>query len=457
MITGRDILFISSIEWNFLWQGHQEIARRLAAAGNRVLYLENTGVRSPGARDAARVAFRLRRWSSALRTGGLREVAANVRVCSPLVLPPFGPRWRREMNRRFFVPLVLRSARRLGFDDPLVWTYLPNETTLDLIRSLPRSEVVYYCVADFAQLTPHAAKLRAAERELIELSDVVFTHCSALARMCRPSNPNVHVFPSGVNLEAFPLGEDEGAGIAEASGRLDSGLRGGAAGGGMLGGESRAAGATAAVEESRRGPGVIDAADARLLRELPRPIIGYVGGMHRHVDFDLLKRMAAARPGWSWVCVGALQAGATGLGSLPNVHLLGQKPHEDLAGYIQSFDVCIVPYVNNAFTETVVPTKINEYLAMGKPVVSTDLPTVVEFNARHRVLTTAHPRAESFLLAIERALRLPNDRAARLARRRVAELAEWGAQLEAMSDLIEESAAAKTGPPRLARAANSRR
>lgn len=47
MITGRDIIYISSIEWNFLWQGHQEIALRLAAAGNRVLYVENTGVRAP--------------------------------------------------------------------------------------------------------------------------------------------------------------------------------------------------------------------------------------------------------------------------------------------------------------------------------------------------------------------------------------------------------------------------
>jgi glycosyltransferase involved in cell wall biosynthesis len=425
MISGRDIVFISSIEWNFLWQGHQEIARRLAAAGNRVLYLENTGVRSPGVRDAARVAFRLKRWSAALRTGGLREVAPNVHVCSPLVLPPFGSRWRRELNRRLFLPLIQRNARRLGFRDPLVWTYLPNDTTLDLIRSLRRSAVVYYCVADFAQLTPHPDKLRAAERELIELSDVVFTQCSALTEMCRASNPNVHIFPSGVNLEAFPLDEEKTAASMKSQ--------------------------TVADEET------IAASDESLLRDLPKPIIGYVGGMHRHVDFDLLKEMAAARPAWSWVFVGAMQSDAAGLGQLSNVHLLGQKPHDKLAGYIRRFDVCIVPYVNNAYTETVVPTKINEYLAMGKPVVSTDLPTVREFNAKHHVLTTSPARAENFLLAIERALRLPVDRETALRRRRVAELCEWGAQLASMSDLIEESIAEKSGDVRLARAANSRR
>ncbi|MDT7542637.1 MAG: hypothetical protein QOE33_2541 [Acidobacteriota bacterium] len=411
MITGRDIVFISSIEWNFLWQGHQEIARRLADAGNRVLYLENTGVRSPGVRDAARVALRLKRWASALRTGGLREVAPNVHVCSPLVLPPFGSRWRRELNRRLFLPLVLRNARRLGFRDPLVWTYLPNDTTLDLVRSLRPRAVVYYCVADFAQLTPHPDKLRVAERELIKLSDVVFTQCSALTEMCRASNPNVHLFPSGVNMEAFPL-DDEGP---------------------------------------------VEVADERFLRDLPKPIIGYVGGMHRHVDFDLLRELAAARPAWSWVFVGAMQADAAGLGASPNVHLLGQKPHDQLANYIRHFDVCIVPYVNNAYTETVVPTKINEYLAMGKPVVSTDLPTVREFNAKHRVLTNVPARAESFLLAIESALRLPVDRATVMHRRRVAELCEWGAQLESMSSLIEESIDVKSGDARLARTAGSRR
>jgi glycosyltransferase involved in cell wall biosynthesis len=326
------------------------------------------------------------------------------------VLPPFGARWRRELNRRLFLPLLLRKARHLDFRDPLVWSYLPNDTTLDLILSLRRSTLIYYCVADFTQLTPHIDELRAAESKMIRLSDVVFTNCSALAKRCLSHNSNVHVFPIGVNLEAFPLGDEETS----------------------------------------------PTANEHLLSDLPQPIIGYVGGMHRHVDFDLLKEMAAARPAWSWVFVGEMQSDAAGLGELPNVHLLGQKPHDQLANYIRRFDVCIVPYVNNAYTETVVPTKINEYLAMGKPVVSTDLPTVCEFNAKHRVLTTAPAHADNFLLAIENALRLPKDRATELRRRRVAELYEWGAQLESMSSLIEESeesSAAKTKGAGLARIA----
>lgn len=406
MISGRDIVYISSIEWNFLWQGHQEIALRLAAAGNRVLYIENTGVRSPGLGDVSRVAFRLRRWARALHTRGVREVAPNIYLCSPLVLPPFGARWRRELNRRVFLPLVRRAARALGMRDVLIWTYLPTDTNVDLIRLMraPGSRVAYYCVADFTQLTPHAGRLRESERETVESSDVVFTNCSELAHNFARWNPNVHVFPFGVNLDAFtPAAEEEG-GARDPSRRSVSGT-----------GEPEGAAAVA---------------------RLPKPVIGYVGGLHRHVDFALLRAMAEARPHWSWVLVGSLQTEVGELAALPNVHLLGQKPHAELAAYMRHFDVCIVPYVNSVYTATVVPTKINEYLAMGKPVVSTDLPTVREFNDEHRVLLTATTDPADFLSAVERALRLPRDAETLAHRRRVAALGDWQARFEQMCALF---------------------
>ena len=69
--------------------------------------------------------------------------------------------------------------------------------------------------------------------------------------------------------------------------------------------------------------------------------------------------------------VGPLQISPGYLKQIPNVYLAGPKAHEELLDYICGFDVCIVPYLSNGYTATVVPTKINEYLAMGKPVVST--------------------------------------------------------------------------------------
>src|SRR5437763_16594101 len=106
----RDFIFLSSIEWEPLWQAHQEIASRLARAGNRVLYVENTGVRHPGPGDVSRLGTRMRRWAGGFRSGGVRQVAPGLYVCSPLVLPPFGSRLAQLANRHLFVPLIARRA-----------------------------------------------------------------------------------------------------------------------------------------------------------------------------------------------------------------------------------------------------------------------------------------------------------------------------------------------------------
>ena len=401
MITGKDIICISSIEWDFVWQGHQEIASRLARAGNRVLYIENIGVRAPGLRDAARISGRVKNWARSMLSGGVRVVAPNIYVCSPLILPPFGL-WNRRINRGILLPFVRRTAHRLGMHDVLILTYLPTDTALDLI-GLVRSSIsvlVYYCIADFAQLAARADRLKNSEKSLIQSSDLVFAQGPELAMHCAQWSDQVYIFPFGVDLDKFmPKGEKNNSGPIES---------------------------------------------ISFLQALPRPVIGYIGGIHRHIDFGLLIEMARARREWSWVFIGPIQTSVGELADLPNVHMLGQQPHQTLARHIQEFDVCIVPYVNSLYTATVVPTKINEYLAVGKPVVSTRLPPVCEFNREHKVLETAVTEPGAFLSALERALMLPTDEPTIARRRQVARLGDWAIRTEAMSKLIEDSWKRKT-------------
>src|SRR5215213_2662827 len=309
MITNRDIIFISSIEWDFLWQIHQEIASRLAKVGNRVLYIENTGVRTPSLQDAKRVAARLKNSLRSLFSHGVREVSPNLHVISPIVLPPFGSYARRLINRRLLLPKIKRIARRLGMRDPLFWSYLPTDTAVDLIEMLRTREsaIIYYCGADFSQLTPHLDELRQSETTLLKMADVVFTFCPQLVKHCEKWNGNVHSVPAGVNLELFHDGESS-------EDETDA-------------------------ESSSIYRGIADT-----LSSLPHPVIGYVGGMHKFMDYGLLKELAQARPRWSWVFVGAVQVEINGLAQLPNVHILGQQPHPSLAHYIRQFDVCLIPY-----------------------------------------------------------------------------------------------------------------
>ena len=405
MLSGRDIILVSSIEWDFNWQGHQEIASRLARAGNRVLYVENMGVRSPGLYDAGRVARRFSHWAGSLLDGGVRQVSPDLYVCSPLILPPFGSRVRRELNRRLLLPLILRAVRNLRFDPDVIWTFLPTDTVATLVRMLrkPRGVVVYYCIADFAELSPHRNEILKSERSIIEMSDVVFAQGPRLAERCSHGGKKAEIFRFGVNLSRFTKRNGQANGPS---------------------GEVPAA-------PARRG----SASD--FMSSLPRPVIGYVGGIHRFFDVGMLTKMARVRPDWSWVLVGPLQTASRELKRLPNVHLTGPKAHEELPDYIRDFDVGIVPYLSNGYTATVVPTKINEYLAMGKPVVSTDLPEVNTFNGKHGVLITSPNRPAEFIASIESALLSSGEGALINRRRAVAALNDWEGRCERMSHLIE--------------------
>jgi glycosyltransferase involved in cell wall biosynthesis len=306
------------------------------------------------------------------------------------LLPPFGGRTRRNLNRGllWFVPWV---ARYLGMRNPIVWTFLPTDTALDLISlfsSKGSNAVIYHCTADFSELISEHAQLKHSEASLLGISDLVFATCRQLADACAVSNANVHIFSNGVNFEAF----------------------------------------------QPNGNGAV--AEKPVVGMKSSPVIGYVGGLHRFVDFQLLFELARSRPDWSWVFVGPIQTPVGDLERLSNVHLLGAQPHGQLGKLIQKFDVCLVPYLNNTATATIVPTKINEYLAAGKRVVATELPTICEFNKQHNVLLTAPSTVEDFLNAIERSLGSADDPDTIAQRKQVAKLNDWNVLMAAMSDLI---------------------
>jgi glycosyltransferase involved in cell wall biosynthesis len=236
------------------------------------------------------------------------------------------------------------------------------------------------------------------------MSDVVFAQSRNLAERCLVSKKEVEIFPFGVNMELFSPRECSSTDLRE---------------------EPRA--------ENFKAASSVSASTS----VLPRPVIGYVGGIHKHFDAPMLSAMARARPRWSWALVGPLQTAQGALERIPNIHLLGPKAHEELPHYICDFDVGIVPYLHNDYTMTVVPTKIKEYLAMGKPVVSTNLPEVNAFNDKHNVIITSSNHPTEFLSSIEKALDLSKEEVIVARRRKVAALHDWEERLERMSDNIE--------------------
>ena len=177
-------------------------------------------------------------------------------------------------------------------------------------------------------------------------------------------------------------------------------------------------------------------AEAPLLGSVPRPRVGYVGAIdERAFDAPLVAAVARLRPEWSLVLVGRPSAAAVAeLAELPNVHLIGPVPHADVPAFVRGFDVCLIPYRVDGRIRYVHPKKLYEYLAAGKHVVATPLPSLATSDAPHRIARTP----EEFVAAVTAAL--ADSRSAELAERQreVAAANSWDARGEALTALLDE-------------------
>jgi uncharacterized SAM-binding protein YcdF (DUF218 family)/glycosyltransferase involved in cell wall biosynthesis len=392
-----DIVCISSIDWDFIWQGHQEIMSRFAADGHRVLFVENTGVRTPNFSDLPRLRQRIRNWWRG--TKGFREERPNLFVYSPLVLPWPYLRPSRWVNRTLLVRALNRWMRATGFYRPIVWTFLPTPLARDLIAALDPQVTIYYCIDDLPSSSPGAKRIVPSEERLFREADLVFVTSERLRQRAAAFNDHVHLFPFGVNLERFEAARET------------------------------------------NGPLPDD------VRSLTRPVVGYVGGLHQWVDQDLLAEVAGGMPEATFALVGPEQTDVSRLRRCPNVHVLGMRPHDALPAYVKAFDVGIVPYRLTEYTANVYPTKLNEYLVMGIPVVATDLPEIRRFNAVHGHVVEVAPDAAAFRAAIRSVLD-DSPRSEVATRIAVARENSWNARVAGMRPLIDAAVARRAAAER---------
>ncbi len=141
MLRGKQIICLSSIDWDFNWQGHQEIMTRFAGAGNTVLFVENTGIRMPQWSDLPRLRQRMQDWRKG--PGGIRQTQDRLHICAPLVCP-FPHSWfMQRINRWLFLGHIRRWVRPAEFGPPIIWTFLPTRFSLEVIQALKPLSVVY--------------------------------------------------------------------------------------------------------------------------------------------------------------------------------------------------------------------------------------------------------------------------------------------------------------------------
>lgn len=233
------------------------------------------------------------------------------------------------------------------------WYYTPM--MLGVSAGLPRDFVVYDCMDELANFLFAPPQLQQRERELFQLADVVFTGGRSLYEAKRSQHRNVHAMPSSVDVAHFQQ-------------------------------------ARAALPEP----------DDQ--RAIPRPRLGYSGVIDERMDLALIDAIATHRPDWQLVMLGpVVKIDPAQLPKHANVHYLGLKTYEELPAYLSGWDAALLPFALNDATRYISPTKTPEYLAAGKPVVSTPIGDVVEPYGRLGVVHIA-TGAPEFIFAIERAL-----------------------------------------------------
>ncbi|HJO33831.1 MAG: glycosyltransferase [Anaerolineales bacterium] len=387
MTTDCDILILSTQDWDALPTRKHHWARKFAARGNRVLYVEQQMHWLGWLVDFRRQFRRVWRWLS-----GPRQVSERLWVFTLPVVLPFFQMFAliNALNNRLLAPVLRWALRRIGFKDIVLWAYTPHAA--GLVGRLGEQFMVYECVDEFSATRGlvRGETVTALERQLLRMADrVIVTHPSLLrSKTVRDRRPVL--VPNGADINHF--------------------ARAGAPG-------TRPAAAVAA---------------------LPRPVVGFHGWIQYWIDFDLIAHSARKHPEWSFALIGPVEplARVDKVRGLTNVHFLGKQPYERMPEFLAGFDVCINPFVLGELADAVSPIKLYEYLASGKPVVSVDMPAAREFSD----LITLVRTPEQFVRALEDVLfRAQNGiiAAGAAARRQAAGGFSWDARFQQVEEQLE--------------------
>jgi UDP-galactopyranose mutase len=299
-----DVICFSHLRWNFVFQRPQHLMTRCARE-RRVFYVEEPIFHSG-------IGPRLHIEHS----GAVNVIVPHMPECMSAADANHA---QRELLEQWI------EAERIS--EYVLWYYTPM--ALAFTDRLSPVAVVYDCMDELSAFKGAPPIIKAREVELMRRAALVLTGGQSLFEAKRHQHPNIHPFPSSVDVAHF----------------------------------AQARRTTAEPEDQQ---------------SIPHPRLGFFGVIDERMDMALLDGVAAARPDWHLVMVGPIvKIDPAALPRRANVHYLGAKRYEELPQYVAGWDVALLPFARNEATRFISPTKTPEYLAAGKPVVSTSIRDVV--------------------------------------------------------------------------------
>lgn len=315
----------------------------------RVLWVNSLGMRKPNltAQDMGRLWHRAKRL---VRHSLPKQVAPRLHVLDPMTLPLPGSRAAQALNRQVFGAQIAAARRWIGMKQPIVLSALPN--CVGLLDAINPKAVIYYCLDDYSRMPGvDGDAIGLQEQELAHRSDLILITGEHLREHLEGAGTPIEYLPHGVDLGRFQ-------------------------------------------QEVEVHP---------LLASIKGPRIGFFGALDTWLDLDLVARVAAARPDWQFPIIGPSRVDVSMLEAQPNVHLLGAVPFEEIPAVAAGFDIGLLPFEVNTFTQAINPLKLREYFAAGVPAVSTSLPEVAKFAP----LAAIADDVEGTVAAIEQMLSQP--------------------------------------------------
>lgn len=351
------VICFGGVDWWYHNRGHYDpqIMRHLSRH-IPVVYVNSVGMRAPRVREGSMFMRRVMRKLGSLRRG-LRKVDENFYIYSARTPP--GPALTSSFWARGLAAQVGRVARAAGMKNPLVWVACPPAAhVLDTVRY---AGLVYQRTDRMEEFSGvERDYIRGLDQSLKARSDLTFFCSSELYESERSECRNVAFVDHGVDFECF----------------------------------------AAAAESLDRG-----AEEPEDIRRIQRPRIGFVGGVDEHTfNADFFTEVAAKLPDCQFVLVGACSM-TPSWSQQGNVHQLGQRPYEAVPAYMAACDVLIMPWNQNEWIRACNPVKLKEYLATGRPVVSTPFPELTAYGDH----VTAANAPTDFADAIRSALTEPGD------------------------------------------------
>ena len=326
----RDLIVFGE-DWGGLPSSTQHLVRHLAQQ-RKVLWINSIGLRQPhlGKADFCRIWRKLTsasKSSSSVTAANQSKTSSkdsNIVQLNPLTWPAPRSMFARKLSSKILQKQIQQVQNKMKLHRPILWISLP--TAVDMIGKLGESAVVYYCGDDFSALAgvDHDV-VGQRERELVESADLILAASDVLAK--RFPSDKTHLIPHGVDYELFSQAVDR----------------------------------------------------AHDLPDDGRPIAGFYGSIAEWFDLKLVQSLAKRLPEWHFVIIGKANIDISSLSKMSNVHLLGPRPHQVLPSYSQHWTASLLPFKNNDQIQACNPLKLREYLAAGRPVISTAYPAALVY------------------------------------------------------------------------------